>query len=97
MVIVVARVTTAPGKRDEFVAAAQDCIRATRQEEGCISYELLAMTDHPDKLMYFERWVDKAALKRHMQTPHMDSFAKVKEERGLQSGDIDLAIFNAEE
>lgn len=97
MVIVAARVTTTPGKRDEFIQAAQECIATTRKEEGCISYELFASTEHPDKLMYYEHWVDRAALDKHAKAPHMAKFAELKAARQLQIGTAELGIFETVE
>lgn len=93
MIIVAAKITAAPGKRDAFIEAAQPCIQATRAEAGCILYELYASTEDADKLMYYEHWRSREALDQHMASEHMKAFAKVKRERGLQSGDGDIGIF----
>lgn len=93
MIIVAAKVTAAPGKRDAFIEAAQPCIAATRREEGCRLYELYASSEHPDKLMYYEHWESRAALDKHLASAHMSEFGKVKDEKGLQVGDTDIGIF----
>jgi quinol monooxygenase YgiN len=97
MLIVSAKITTAPGKRDAFVQAAQPCIAATRREDGCFLYELYASTEHPDKLMYFERWTSRDALDRHLASPHMAEFAAVKKEQNLQIGDSEIGIHTVSE
>jgi len=97
MVIVSAKITTTPGKRDAFIKAAQPCIAATRKEDGCLLYELYASTEHPDKVMYFERWASREALDKHLQAPHMAEFGKIKEEQKLQVGDMELGIYTATE
>ncbi len=97
MLIVSAKVTASAGKRDAFVQAAQPCIAATRKEQGCVFYELYASTDNPDTLMYFEKWTSRDALAKHMEAEHMKAFASVKEERGLQIGDTEVAIFDVGE
>ncbi len=94
MLIVTAKVTASAGRRDEFVQAAQPCIAATRKEEGCVFYELYAATDNPDMLMYYEKWISREALAQHMESEHMKAFARVKEERGLQTGELVVAIFD---
>ncbi|MCD8349385.1 MAG: antibiotic biosynthesis monooxygenase [Planctomycetaceae bacterium] len=95
MVIVTAKVTASPGKRDDFVKLAQDCIASTRNEAGCISYELYASTEHPDKLMYFERYTNQEALDSHGKSAHMAKFRKEKADAGLQVGDGELAVYTA--
>lgn len=93
MVIVSAKVTAAPGKRDEFIRTAQESIAATRKENGCICYELYASTEHPDKVMYYEQWAGREALDNHMKSTHMAKFAQEKLDGGLQVGDTAVAIF----
>lgn len=97
MLIVSAKITAAPGKRNAFIKAAQPCIEATRREDGCFLYELYASTEHPDKVMFFERWASQEILDRHMATPHMAAFAKAQEEQGLKVGEMDLGIYVVDE
>ncbi len=93
MVIVSAKATAAPGKRDAFIKAAQESIAATRKEDGCICYELYASTEHPDKLMYYEQWASRDALDKHSKSAHMAKFAQDKKDNALQAGEVDVAIF----
>lgn len=95
MLIVSAKFTTKPGKRDAFIKGAQPCIAATRKEEGCLLYELYASTEDANQVMYFEKWTDRAALDKHLQAPHMAEFDKVKAEQDLVDGDMDLGIYEA--
>ncbi|MCD8138764.1 MAG: antibiotic biosynthesis monooxygenase [Planctomycetaceae bacterium] len=93
MVIVSAKATATPGKRDAFIKAAQESIAATRKEEGCICYELYASTEHPDKLMYYEQWTSREALDNHLKSAHMIKFGQDKIDNALQVGDVDVAVF----
>ena len=93
MLIVSAKITTKPGKRDAFIKGAQPCIAATRKEDGCHFYELYASTENPNLVMYFEKWTDRAALDKHLKAPHMAEFDKVKAEQDLVEGDMDLGIY----
>lgn len=94
MVIVSAKITTTAGKRDAFVKAAQDAIASTRKENGCICYELYASTENENLLMYYEQWMTRDALEKHMKSDHMKAFAKVKAEQNLQVGDAEIGIFD---
>ena len=93
MIIVSAKILAAPGKRDEFIRAAQECIAATRKEAGCLRYELYASTDDPDRLMYYEQWASREALDSHIKSAHLVKFGQERKERGLQIGDSEVAIF----
>ncbi len=79
MIYVIATLTVAPEKRDELIAAAQTCIKATRQEPGCISYDLTASTTDPGTAIFVERWKTREDLKSHFETAHM---AKWREASG---------------
>ena len=70
MIILVVEVKTKPGKRDEYVKAAEDCVKHTRMEEGNRDYRLLLSTDDPDDAVFFEIWDSKEALDLHTKTEH---------------------------
>ena len=95
MIIVAAKIRTKPGKRDDFIKAAQSVIAATRAESGCLRYELYASTEDVNGLMYFEEWANRAALDAHMKTPHLVAFKKLREERGMIDGQSDVRMFEA--
>ncbi len=51
--------------------ALQTLAEASRQEDGCLSYELFESTSVPGTFVTVERWTGQDALNRHMQTPHI--------------------------
>lgn len=74
MLLVTARITTTPGAADALLPAAAELVTATRAQDGCLSYELLASTDAPDTYVVLEQWRDRAALDAHMAAPAMAAF-----------------------
>ncbi|SHJ39924.1 Quinol monooxygenase YgiN [Propionispora hippei DSM 15287] len=74
MVIVIARLKVRAGKKSELFKLAQHILAETRQEEGCISYELMDDPYSEEDCAFVERWADRAALTRHMQTPHFSDW-----------------------
>lgn len=94
MIIVAARITAKDGNREELISKSQNVIESTRQESGCISYELLASTEDDDVLMMFERWESMESLDAHMQTEHFKSFGLAIEE--LVAREIEIKIYSAE-
>ncbi len=44
---------------------------ATRQESGCLAYDLYESAVAPGVFVTVERWTDQAALDAHMQAPHV--------------------------
>ena len=68
---IIARFTAKP----ESVAALRTLLvgmlAPTRQEAGCIRYELLNNRNDPTDFTFVEEWADQAAIDAHMQTPHL--------------------------
>lgn len=48
MKIIVGFFTTKPGKRDEYLAAAQNHLQKSRLDPDCLYIELIPMPDRPD-------------------------------------------------
>ena len=71
MIHVMARITVKP----EFAAQARDImgtlVHATRQEAGCLAYELFQRADAPHVFQTVEQWTDQAAADAHMSTAHV--------------------------
>jgi quinol monooxygenase YgiN len=59
------------GQAAKFEAAMAKVVKATRQEKGCIAYDL--SRDAKDELRYvvYERWRNYDALVSHMDTPYL--------------------------
>jgi quinol monooxygenase YgiN len=77
MVHVIATLTAKPEMKSELIGAAKECIVATRQEKGCIAYELFESTIDPNKLVFVEEWESAAYLPLHSKADHMKAFGRV--------------------
>ena len=66
-------VATIPVKAEhvESLRKALAGCRATRQEPGCLAYDLYQSAAAPGVFVTVERWTDQAALDAHMQSPHV--------------------------
>lgn len=71
MIYLVATLEIKPGSLPKIMEAVTPCIEATRQEAGCISYDLVQSLTDENTLMFVERWKDKVALDAHFQEPHL--------------------------
>ncbi|MCW3172867.1 putative quinol monooxygenase [Shewanella subflava] len=63
--VCVAQFVAKAGKRDALVAALVSLIADTRQEPGCIRYELNVSVDDDNKVAFVEKFVDRAAFDKH--------------------------------
>lgn len=74
MIIVTAMMHVRTGKKEAFILEAKDLISATRKEEGCINYDLLANIEDENALVMLERWKDNDSLKKHSKTDQFLQF-----------------------
>jgi quinol monooxygenase YgiN len=74
MIVVVGRVRTDAGKRDELVRIGQAVAGASREEPGCISYRLYEDSERPGDFVFVEEWESRAALYEHFRTQHVAEF-----------------------
>ena len=77
MLLLTAFIEVASGDRDAIHAALADVIASTRAEDGCEDYGCYEDTQQHGRYVFVERWRDRAALDRHVRTPHMAAWMKV--------------------
>ena len=63
-----------PGTRDVCLVHAPAVIAASLQDAGCLSYDVHMSLSDPDRIVFIERWADRAALDAHFQTEHFRSW-----------------------
>ena len=73
MILLIAKNTVQEGKQQEFVELAKKMIENTRQEEGCIYYDLVV--DQNDEQVYFfiEKYKDEQAVEYHRSTDYFQN------------------------
>ena len=62
------------GKADQVKEVLESLIGPTRQEAGCITYDLHQGYEDKDLFMFYENWSSHDAWDKHMQTEHLLSF-----------------------
>ncbi len=77
MLHLIAELTIQPGSLAKVIEAARPCIAATKAEDGCISYDLHVDVTDDTKVVFVERWRDRAALEAHFKTPHLQAWREV--------------------
>jgi quinol monooxygenase YgiN len=70
-IAVLAKLTAAPGKRDELVAVLSAQVGMVADEVGTEIYALHTATDDETSVWFFERYADEAALDFHGKTEAM--------------------------
>ncbi len=69
MIIVTGSVTAKAGAFEQVLALATQHVMRSHGEPGCISHAVHRDTENPDRLFFFERWIDMNALKVHFAVP----------------------------
>ncbi|HRI19166.1 MAG TPA: putative quinol monooxygenase [Burkholderiaceae bacterium] len=77
MIVVTGSVVAKKECIDELLAFALDHVRRSRTEPGCLSHAVSRDVENPLRLVFFEEWVDQAALQAHFAVPASRGFVKV--------------------
>ena len=70
-IAVVATFQARPGKEVELKQALISLVAPTRQEAGCLNYDLHASPEDPAKFLFHENWASKELLDAHLKSPHI--------------------------
>jgi quinol monooxygenase YgiN len=71
---VVARVTAKEGMQDQVRRECLALIAPSRSEAGCITYNLYQSTDDPTVFVFFENWLSREHIEKHLDMPHCQEF-----------------------
>ena len=70
-IILTAMVKAKSGQEEAVKEALMSMVEPTRQESGCLCYNLHQSKSDPTQFMFYEQWASKDALDAHGKTPHM--------------------------
>lgn len=93
MIIVNATLEPKEGKTEEIIEKADELLKASRQHEGNIKYNLYQNVEE-DTLFFVEQWESKEALQKHMQTEEFIKFGQ--DTKDLMASELGIKIFTAE-
>lgn len=65
-ITVVATFQARPGQEEELKKALVSLVAPTRQEAGCLNYDLHQSPEDPAKFLFHENWATKAQLDAHL-------------------------------
>ena len=68
------------GQKDAFVAHMREMIRLTKEEDGCLAFDLYESLGDDGEMVMVEIWESKEALDKHMQTDHFKEFVPAGEQ-----------------
>ena len=89
---VIARITVKPGTEDRVKSVLSNLVKPTREESGCLHYELLQNDKDSKEFVLLEEWSDRAALDSHTAASHTKK-AESEVEDWLQQVPPDVQIY----
>jgi quinol monooxygenase YgiN len=95
MVIVLASVTLQPGRIDEALALSRQHVARSRAEAGCLSHAVHRDDEDAQRIVFVERWADRAALAAHFEVPASRQFVKALS--ALASAPPQMTLYEASE
>jgi quinol monooxygenase YgiN len=93
MIVVTGGVTARTETFDEIRKLSLEHVHRSRTEPGCISHAVHVDCENPLRLVFIERWVDRAALAAHFAIPTSRNFVRAL--HPLASGAPDIQIYDA--
>jgi quinol monooxygenase YgiN len=93
MIVVTGSVTVRPETFEEARRLSLEHVHRSRQEPGCISHAVHVDCENPLRLVFFEQWVDRAALVAHFAVPASGDFVRAL--RSLATGATTLELYDA--
>ena len=76
MVIVTAKISAKAGSEKELEAVFRDMVEKVAAEEGTLAYSLHRSRDDAGRFMFYEKYQDAEALKRHSSTSHFKAMSQ---------------------
>jgi quinol monooxygenase YgiN len=77
---VTAQIAAKPGQENEVRRLLLSLLGPSRQDPGCINYDLHQGIEGPSQFLLHENWTSENLLEQHLQTPHVQSvLGKLKE------------------
>ena len=69
-----------PGREDDLARELTALISPTREEKGCLTYELHRDPEQPEKFMFYEQFANQDALDEHLAAPYFKNFIAYREQ-----------------
>jgi len=90
MIIVIARFSPRPDRREALVALLVEVQAASREDDGCLHYGYFSEVADPLSFVAVEQWRDRDALAEHLRRPHVAQLIAALPELGDGRPDIQV-------
>jgi len=69
----------------------QRLIEPTKVEKGCVDYELHVKAENPRVFLFYENWISKTFLDKHLASDHLKCFDQSC--RGLLAKPVSITLW----
>jgi quinol monooxygenase YgiN len=90
MIVVTGSVTAREDSLTEIRKLSLDHVHRSREEAGCISHAVHVDCENPLRLVFIERWADRAALLAHFAVPASRDFVRALQPLASAASTIEL-------
>jgi len=88
---VIAHLVALPGHQEALKSILANLVEPTRQEAGCLLYQLLQNQSDPTDFVFIEEWENQAMLEAHLVSPHVnEADAKLD---GVLAAEPDIRLY----
>lgn len=95
LIIIHAVFQVRPDRKAQFLEEVKPLIAETKQEAGCISYDLFQHTEQENVYIMVETWKDSDAVSSHNASSHFKAFAGKAGE--FLAAPLDVKVYNSEQ
>ena len=90
MIKIVAKSVIKDGQKETYLQLTKELIEKSRQEAGCISYNLFQDINDDSVLTFIEEWQDQKAIDLHNNTEHFTRIVPLLAELRIGKGEVNL-------
>jgi len=94
MIIITGSIVARPETFADLRAASLAHVARSRGEDGCDHHAVQVDAENPLRLVFFERWRDKAAVLKHFADPDARAFSATASK--LAAAPPEIALYEAE-
>lgn len=74
---VIAYITAKTGHQDQVRDALLDLLAQTRNEKGCVNYDLHQSQENASEFAIYENWENATDLDAHARSVHLQAFTRI--------------------
>ncbi|HKL42580.1 MAG TPA: putative quinol monooxygenase [Clostridia bacterium] len=90
MIHIIAKNLVKESQIETFKVLTKELILKSKEEEGCIAYDLYEDMNNPTILTFIEMWSDEEAIEKHNQSDH---FNKIVPKLGKLIKDKEVSLY----